>query len=106
LGQLAEAEVKAAESAIRTLARSETDEVRAQAVKLLGDHEIEEEFDLLLEALQDESARVRYFAAQSLGKLGRPEAAEALIELARENDDRDVNLRHAAVMGLTGTRNA
>ncbi|MBP7140300.1 MAG: HEAT repeat domain-containing protein [Opitutaceae bacterium] len=80
-------------------------EVRAQSAKVLGDGRVAAAFEPLLAALKDSSSRVRYFAAQSLGKLGRTEATPALIELIRENADRDLYLRHAGVMGLVGCRN-
>ncbi|MBE7540164.1 MAG: HEAT repeat domain-containing protein [Opitutaceae bacterium] len=80
-------------------------EVRAQSAKVLGDGRVAVAFEPLLTALKDSSGRVRFFAAQSLGKLGRAEAAPALIEVARENADQDLYLRHAVVMGLVGGKN-
>ena len=51
--------------------------------------------------LRDESPRVRFFAAQSLGKLKAQGAVEPLFALLRENADQDVFLRHAAVLALS-----
>ncbi len=76
-------------------------EVRAQVAKLLGDHKVAATYDALLAHLKDPAPRVEFFAAQSLGKLGRAEAAEALIDLLRRNADTDTYLRHAAVYALT-----
>ncbi len=87
------------------LLRDSDAEVRAQSAKVLGDGRVAAAFDPLLTSLKDASSRVRYFAAQSLGKLARKEAAPALIELLRDNADHDLYLRHAAVMGLVGSRN-
>ncbi len=85
---------------------SDTDaEIRAQSAKVLGDGRVPAAFDPLVRALQDPSNRVRFFAAQGLGKLGRPEATAALLTVIRENDDRDLYLRHAGVMGLVGSGN-
>src|SRR5690606_8392118 len=92
LGILAERGSGKAKSHISDLARSDTDEVRAQATKLIGDHGIAKENDLLISYLEDDSARVRFFAAQSLGKLGKPASAKALIEAARANNDEDLYL--------------
>ena len=48
----------------------------------------------------DQPDRVRFFAAQALGAVGDTNAVRPLIELIRENADRDVFLRHAAVHAL------
>ena len=76
-------------------------EVRAQAARILGDSRHVPAHEGLVRLLGDPSARVRFFAAQSLGKLGRREALGPLASLLRANADQDVVLRHAAVMALT-----
>ena len=78
------------------------DEVRAQICKVLGELRVDAAFSLLLSALRDESPRVQYFAALSLGKLGHVEAVPQLFQLAGQNNDQDVYLRHAIVMALVG----
>ncbi len=105
LGILAEKGSKQAATALAQLTNNETAEIRAQATKLAGDHAIEATYEQLIANLTHDNARVRFFASQSLGKLGNPDAAPALIEAARENDDVDAYLRHAIVMGLTGIKN-
>ncbi|MDQ3624661.1 MAG: HEAT repeat domain-containing protein, partial [Verrucomicrobiota bacterium] len=57
----------------------------------------------LLPLLKDAAARVRFFAAQSLGDFGGYsfEAGPALIEMLRENADQDQYIRHAGVMALS-----
>ncbi len=105
LGQLARSSAEALEF-LHTLILDRDPEVRAQAAKLLGDYHATDALRPLIVALHDSSARVRFFAAQSLGKLGQPEAAEPLLTLLRENDDADLYLRHAVVMGLVGANNA
>jgi quinoprotein glucose dehydrogenase len=77
-------------------------EVKAQICKVLGDLKTVSALPILLGALNDESARVQYFAALSLGKLGHSEALGSLLELASRNADKDVYLRHAVVMALVG----
>ncbi len=77
-----------------------TDEVRAQAAKLAGDHHLDAHYRTLVTLLEDPAPRVRFFAAQSLGKLGDPDAAPALLELLRRNADADAYIRHAAVYAL------
>src|SRR5262249_6835702 len=45
-------------------------EIRAQSAKVAGEHHSISSFDGLIKLLTDSSARVRFFAAMSLGKLG------------------------------------
>ncbi len=78
-------------------------EVRAQTAKVLGDARLSTAFAGLTHLLIDPSLRVRFFAAQSLGKLGNHDAVAPLATMLRENADKDVFLRHAGVMGLLGT---
>ncbi len=76
-------------------------EIRAQVAKVLGDVEpldgVEEK---LIERLADESARVRSFAALTLGQWKSQAAVEPLLKVAEENNDRDPWLRHAVVKAL------
>jgi quinoprotein glucose dehydrogenase len=76
-------------------------EVRAQAAKVLGDGRVAAAHDRLLPLLHDASPRVRFFAALGIGKLKRREDAPAIVDLLRDNADRDAYLRHAGVMALT-----
>ena len=79
-------------------------EVRAQAVKVLGDAKEPKAFDRLIGLLDDDaSPRVQFFAAIALGKLGRAGATEPLLRMLHANADRDPYLRHAGVMGLVGS---
>lgn len=104
LGQLAE-KYPAALKPIRALAKDLDAEVRAQSIKLLGDHHVTDVADLLIAALRDDNNRVRFFAAQSIGKLKITLAAPALLTALKENNDLDDYLRHALVMGLVGGNN-
>lgn len=78
-------------------------EVRAQAAKVAGELKTASSFEGLTRLLKDDSLRVRYFAAVSLGKLGRADAIEPLLAMLAENDDQDPVLRHGGVMGLAGS---
>ena len=82
-------------------AEGDEPELRAQLAKVAGEAGGERWAEDLIRWLDDESPRVRFFAAQSLGKLGAREAVEPLFALLRENADRDVFLRHAAVLALS-----
>jgi putative membrane-bound dehydrogenase-like protein len=77
-------------------------EIRAQAVKILGDvASAKSEAKRLIPLLTDPEPRVRLQSAIALGKLGEPSAVEALFAFAAKESDVPV-LRHAAVMGLVG----
>ena len=75
-------------------------EVRAQAARLMGDQLVATGSEGLANLLKDSSARVRFFAAMALGKLGRKEAVPAIVQMLRESRDQDPYLRHAGVMAL------
>lgn len=75
-------------------------EVRAQAIKMLGDVRYEEAAEDVIPALQDENARVRFFATEALGRMSYTPALEAVIDMLEENDDEDVYLRHAGAIAL------
>lgn len=96
---------------LRTLLRDADSEVRAQAIKVLGEHGQTDQADAFIAALKDPSNRVKFQAAIGLGKLAAVQPAlasrtvPALFETLRANNNVDLYLRHAGVMGLTGTRN-
>ena len=100
LGQLARHDASALKT-IPSLLGDKDSEVRAQAAKLLGDHQVKSSYDALIQHLTDSDSRVVFFSAQSLGKLGRADATSALFAVARRNADGDVYLRHAVVFALS-----
>jgi quinoprotein glucose dehydrogenase len=104
LGQLAGAN-PAALTPVRNLLKDQDAEVRAQALKVLGDRRAVDSSAAFIAALKDSSNRVKFFAAQGLGKFKQAEATPALIDALRANNDADNYLRHALVMGLVGSHN-
>lgn len=88
---------------LRLLADPEA-EVRAQVANLLGEAKYAAAIKPLVGRLQDDSARVRYFAAIALGRLGADEAVVSLAEMLANNVDRDPIVRHGGIMGLAGVR--
>jgi quinoprotein glucose dehydrogenase len=80
-------------------------EIRAQAAKALGEAKPAEAsyYERLIPLLKDSSPRVRYFASMSLGKIGRKEAIAPLSAMLEENNNQDPVLRHAGIMGLSGS---
>jgi quinoprotein glucose dehydrogenase len=105
LGQIARKD-PAALTAVKRFNNDRDPEVRAQVLKLYGDFGASDMTAALITALKDESARVKFFAAQSLGKLHRPEAVPALFAALNANNDVDAVLRHALVMGLVGSNDS
>ncbi|MEX2601612.1 MAG: HEAT repeat domain-containing protein [Balneolaceae bacterium] len=75
-------------------------EVRAQALKMLGDVRYEPAAEEMIPLLQDENARVRFFATEALGRISYAPAMEGVIGMLEENSDEDVYLRHAGAIAL------
>lgn len=75
-------------------------EIRAQAVRALATLNVRAATPAILTLLNDTDARVRFFAAEAIGRLQVPGATPPLLELLRANGDRDLYLRHAAVVAL------
>ena len=73
-------------------------EVRAQSARAMGN--TRHAFSAVKDMLRDPQARVRLFAAEALGKYGSMHAVVPLIDLVRENDDRDPWVRHVCVRAL------
>jgi quinoprotein glucose dehydrogenase len=77
------------------------EEVRAQVAKVVGDARYQQAAPkLLLSLSEDPSARVKYFAATALGKLGYKPALEALVDVARNFGDEDPVLGGACVRAI------
>jgi quinoprotein glucose dehydrogenase len=107
LGQIARlAGDQSALTAVASLLDDGDSDVRAQAAKTLADVSHAPAYEKLLALMKDDEPRVRCFAAMALGKLHRPEAIPALVEMLAENDNRDPVLRHAGAMGLAGSGGA
>ncbi len=79
-------------------------EVRAQVAVALGEAPhlgtAEEARKWLTSSLKDASPRVRFLAAQALGKIGTKADIAALVELLKSNADHDPNVRFGAVFAL------
>jgi quinoprotein glucose dehydrogenase len=87
------------------IANNEADpEVRAQALKVLGDGRVNEE-PCYVPALESREPRVRFFAVQGLARIGTDNhALKAVTAMLRDNDDKDAFLRHAGVMALAAAK--
>ena len=76
-------------------------EIVAQAAKVLGDVKYANAAKSLIPLLQNENARVQFFAAQALGRIQFEEAIQPLLNLIERNSDKDIYIRHAAVLALS-----
>ena len=100
LGQLARQD-KAYANAVLPLLKDSDSEIMAQAAKVLGDAKIAEAGPLLLPLLTNSNPRAQFFGAQALGRIGDKTAVQPLIEMLKANNDKDLYLRHAAVLALS-----
>ncbi|WP_235297594.1 HEAT repeat domain-containing protein [Portibacter marinus] len=77
------------------------DEIKAQAVKMLGDVRYVEAAEEIVPLLEDPSPRVQMFAAEALARMKYDEAKEELVDLLRKSNNEDVYLRHMASFALS-----
>lgn len=98
-----EKDIAAIISPVLGLLSSDNAEVRAQAAKVCGETKFAPAYDKLVSLLKDSEPRVQYFAAVALGKLKKPSAIPALLDVLAAKNDQDAVLRHGAVMGLVGS---
>lgn len=105
LGQIARAKRETkpnAVEAVLAVAGDSDPEVRAQALRVLGDVRASKATPAVVKGLGAKEPRVRFYAAQSAGKVGDKDAVPALFEMLRANKDEDPYLRHAGTMALAG----
>ena len=80
--------------------KTDTPKVRAAAAAAMGIVEGSE--TNLINALKDKDPWVRYFASQSLGRLGNPNAVSALIEVAHSDSFNHVRIAAIQSLGKLG----
>ena len=78
--------------------------IRAQAAKMLGDLRYAAAAANLVPLLADSAPRVRFFAAEALGRMAHKPAAPPIVAMLAANDDKDVYLRHAGSLALSRIR--
>ncbi len=100
LGQIARKDSKATED-LRVLLGNTDAEVRAQVIKALGDLRDSASGAAFTAALTDAAPRVKYFAAEALGKIKHAAATPALLTAVRANNDTDAYLRHVLAVALS-----
>jgi len=77
------------------------EEIIAQAAKIIGDARVKSLSSQLIPLLKSSNPRVRFFAAEALGRTANQDAVQPLIDLLKANNDEDVYIRHAAVLALS-----
>ncbi len=97
--QISRTRPKAAQ-ALSPLAKDEDPEVRGQWAKFVGEAGHKADVDHVIRLLADPEPRVRFFAAQALGKLGIKEAVPALIAMRNLGHETDAYVRHATATSL------
>ena len=100
IGQLLDKNARYADDLVALLTDGD-EEIIAQTLKVLGDRRIATAGESMLPFLNHANPRIRFFAAQSLGRIKYQPAQDALINLLKSNADEDVYLRHAAMLALT-----
>ena len=91
---------------LATKLRTETPKVRAAVAAALGNVDVETALANLALALNDEDAWVRYFAAQSLGRLRQKESVQPLMELVNRESLNHVKIAALEALGKIGGENA
>lgn len=81
-------------------------EVRSQVAKILGEVCDRASVPLLIGLLKNDSERLRFFAAEALGRIGDPAAVDPLFEMLESNADSDLYVRHAGVVALASIADA
>ncbi len=88
-------------SELTTLLDDDDPEIVTQTLKVLGDNRYSAAADKYMELLSHDNARVKFYAAQALGRIASKEAVQPLLDFLEENDDQDRYLRHAGILALS-----
>ena len=86
---------------LMSLLNDKDTEIIAQAAKMLGDARIINAGSALVPLLKNTNPRVRFYAAEALGRIAYTDAVTPLIEMIGANNDEDLYLRHAGVLALS-----
>lgn len=92
---------KANSTSLGELLSDKDEEIVAQAAKVIGDARITTFGSQLIPLLKSANSRVRFFAAEALGRTTNQDAVQPLIDLLKANNDTDLYIRHAAVLALS-----
>ena len=100
IGQLAAKDLDKAEPLTGLLSDNDP-EIIAQAIKILGDVTYGDAGEKLIPFLKNDNPRIQFFAAQALGRIHQESAVQPLLDMIAANNDKDLYLRHSAVLALS-----
>ncbi|MGB5555980.1 MAG: HEAT repeat domain-containing protein [Flavobacteriaceae bacterium] len=100
IGQLAATDIDRADF-LTGLLKDKDPEIIAQAIKVLGDVKYASVGPALIPILKSDNSRLRFFAAQTLGRIHEKTAVQPLLDMLAANNDEDNYLRHAGVLALS-----
>ena len=100
IGQIAAKDMDKADCLVSLLSDSDS-EIIVQSLKVLGDIRYKAAGAQYIPLLKHESDRVKFFAAQALGRIAKENAVQPLLDMIAMNNDIDVYLRHAGVLALS-----
>jgi quinoprotein glucose dehydrogenase len=100
VGQLTRKDAKFAIQ-LTTLLIDKDPEIITQAIKLLGDAKVLSAASSLIPFLKNDSPRIKFYAAEALGRMKEKLAVEPLLAMIKANNDEEIYLRHAGVMALS-----
>ena len=100
IGQIADNNSEKAEP-LTELLNDQDSEIVAQALKVLGDVRYIGVEEKMMSLLSNEDDRVKFYAAQALGRLNEKSAVQPLLDMIAANNDKDLYLRHAVVLALS-----
>jgi quinoprotein glucose dehydrogenase len=100
IGQLSEKNIETAANLSPYLADKD-EEIIAQVAKIIGDVHYNGTDRELIKLLSHKNDRIKFFAAQALGRTNSVNAVDALLKMIEVNHDEDLYLRHAAVLALS-----
>ena len=100
IGQIAAEDLGKAEPLVALLSDNDP-EIITQALKVLGDVRYGDAADQFIPLLKHDNDRVKFYAAQALGRIEYEAAVQPLLDMIVANADEDVYLRHVAVLALS-----
>jgi quinoprotein glucose dehydrogenase len=101
LGQWARAHGGADAMHLSTCLKDQDPEIVAQAAKMLGDLRHTAAGVDVLPLLKHANYRVRFYAAEALGRMAYQPALQPLLDMLEANNDQDLYIRHAGVLALS-----
>lgn len=99
LRQLGEIDNDAADALVG-LTRHDDAEIRAQAIRALGDLSYGPAINAVVAGMASDAPRVRSFSAIAAGNIGDRAAIPAVVKMLLKNDHKDLNERHAGIYAL------